>query len=327
MKLLAYNVRTDESMFFQTFAEQYGVELHTLPYSPTLENAGKTEGCDAVSVVTTSITKEILEKWKASGIRCVSTRSVGFDHIDIEAADALDIPVSTVNYTPASVAEYTVMLILMALRKVKTIIMRGSVQDYSLTSVRGRELRTCTVGIIGAGRIGEAVIQRLRGFGCEILVHTLKPNEALAPFVSYVPFEKLLQKSDVISLHAPATAETKHLIGQKEMEKMKDGVVLINAARGTLIDTQALIEGLESGKIGAAALDVLENERKVFYKDLKYKVLSNRELALLQSMPNVILTPHTAFYTEEAVSDMVEYSILSCKYELEGRDNPWRVNG
>lgn len=325
MKLLAYNVRADESMFFQKFAEKYGVELHTLPYSPSLQNAGDTEGCDAVSVVTSSITKEILEKWKASGIRCVSTRTVGFDHIDMEAAKALELPVSTVNYTQASVAEYTVMLIMMALRKVKTIMTRSLVQDFSLTNVRGRELRTCTVGIIGAGRIGEAVIERLRGFGCKILVHTLHPKEDLASFVSFVSMEELLQESDVISLHAPATTETEHLIGPKEIEKMKDGVVLINAARGTLIDTQALIAGLESGKIGAAALDVLENERKIFYKDLKYKVISNRELAVLQSMPNVIITPHTAFYTEEAVSDMVEYSILSCKYEIEGKDNPWRV--
>lgn len=325
MKLLAYNVRADESMFFQKFAEKYGVELHTLPYSPTLENAGNTEDCEAVSVVTSSITKEILEKWKASGIRCVSTRTVGFEHIDIVAAKSLELPVSSVNYTPASVAEYTVMLILMALRKVKTIMIRGLGQDYSLTNVRGRELRTCTVGIIGAGRIGEAVIQRLHGFGCKILVHTRHPKEELVSFVSYVSFDELLQESDVISLHAPASAETEHLIGQKEIDKMNDGVVLINAARGTLIDTPSLIAGLESGKIGAAALDVIENERKLFYKDLKYKVLSNRDLAILQSMPNVIITPHTAFYTEEAVSDMVEYSILSCKNELEGKDNPWRV--
>lgn len=325
MKVLAYNVRTDESMFFQKFAQKYGVELHTLPYSPTLENAGDTEGCDAVSVVTSAITKEILEQWKASGICCVSTRTIGFDHIDIEAAKSLEIPVSSVNYTPASVAEYTVMLILMALRKVKTIMIRGLGQDFSLTNVRGRELRTCTVGIIGAGRIGAAVIRRLHGFGCKILVHTLHPKEELSPFVTYVSFDELLQESDVISLHAPASEETEHLIGQKEIEKMKDGVVLINAARGTLIDTPSLIAGLESGKIGAAGLDVLENERKIFYKDLKYKVLSNRQLAVLQSMPNVIITPHTAFYTEEAVSDMVEYSILSCKNELEGKDNPWRV--
>jgi lactate dehydrogenase-like 2-hydroxyacid dehydrogenase len=322
MKLLAYNVRTDEKMLFQKFADEYGVELHTLPYSPSLENAGDTEGCDAVSVVTSAITKEILEKWKASGIRCVSTRTIGFDHIDIEAAKSLEIPVSSVNYTPASVAEYTIMLILMALRKVKTIMIRGLGQDFSLVNVRGRELRTCTVGIIGAGRIGAAVIERLHGFGCKILVHTLHPKEELTPFVSYVSFDQLLLESDVISLHAPASAETEHLIGQKEIEKMKEGVVLINAARGTLIDTACLIEGLESGKIGAAALDVLENERKIFYKDLKHKVLSNRQLAILQSMPNVIITPHTAFYTEEAVSDMVEYSILSCKNELEGKDNP-----
>jgi D-lactate dehydrogenase len=313
-------------MFFQKFAEEYGVELHALPYSPTLENAGNTEGCDAVSIVTSAITKEVLEKWKASGIRCVSTRTVGFDHIDIEAAKALEIPVSTVNYTQASVAEYTVMLIMMALRKVKTIMTRALVQDFSLTNVRGRELRICTVGIIGAGRIGEAVIHRLRGFGCKILVNTLHPKEELSSFVSYVSLEELWRESDVISLHVPATTETQYLIGEKEIEKMKDGVVLINAARGTLIDTQALIAGLEAGKIGAAALDVLENERKIFYKDAKYKVLTNRELAVLQSMPNVIITPHTAFYTEEAVSDMVEYSILSCKYELEGKDNPWRVN-
>lgn len=325
MKLLAYNVRADEAMFFQRFAEKYGVELHTLPYSPTLENAGNTEGCDAVSIVTSAITKEILEKWKANGIRCVSTRTIGYDHIDIEAAKTLEMPVSTVNYTQASVAEYTVMLILMALRKVKTIMTRALVQDYSLVNVRGRELRTCTVGIIGAGRIGEAVIHRLRGFGCRILVHTFQPKEELASFVTYVSLDELLRRSDIITLHVPATQETKHLIGEKEIEKMKDGVVLINTARGALIDTQALIGGLEAGKIGAAALDVLENERRIFYKDCKYKVLSNRELAILQSMPNVLITHHTAFYTDEAVSDMVENSILSCKYYLEGKENPWRI--
>ena len=213
--------------------------------------------------------------------------------------------VANVDYPPNGVANFAIMLMLMSLRKAGHILKRGEAQDYSLQGKIGRDISTCTVGVIGTGRIGRTVLQHLSGFGCRLLAYDLYPNDEVKKIAEYVPLETLLAESDVITLHTNATEENHHLIDTKAIESMKPGVTIINTARGKLIDSDALIAGLESSKIGAAGLDVLENENGLYYYNRMGDVIPNPELAALRSMPNVILTDHTAFYTHEDVESMV----------------------
>jgi len=312
MKLAVFSYRTDETAYFDKFVEQYNVDAVFTSEAPTLESAGFAKGCDCISIITTKVDEKLLDKLKECGVKFISTRTIGYDHIDIEYAHKIGISVGNVSYSPNSVAEYTVMLILMANRKVKHILERSIGQDYSLKGKQGKELRNQTVGVIGTGRIGETVIKNLSGFGAKIIAYDLYEKETVKEMATYVSMDKLFRESDVITMHTPLTAENHHLINEENIAKMKPGVVIINTARGALIDTPAFIDGIESGKIGAAALDVIEDETNVFYNDFKYAPIKNRELAILMSFPNVTVMPHTAFYTDQAVSDMVENSILSC---------------
>lgn len=310
MKIAVYNYRKfDEAKYFDKFGEQYGAEILPIPATPTMENVNAASGCDAVSCITTPIGEDLLKAWAEMGVKHVSTRTIGFDHIDLEAAKKYGIGISNVTYSTGSVADYTVMMILMALRRMKTIVRRADGWDYSLMGSIGREIQDLTVGIIGTGKIGAHVIRNLSGFGCKMIAYDPYPNDSVKDLVTYMPVEQLMKEADVITLHAPATEDNFHLINKETIETMKDGVVIVNTARGTIIDTTALIDALENGKIGAAAIDVIENEAGIYYGDYKSVVLKNRELAILRDMPNVLSTPHMAFYTENAVSDMVENSI------------------
>jgi D-lactate dehydrogenase len=217
------------------------------------------------------------------------------------------------------------MLMLMVIRKIKLISRVSGAQDFSLQSLRGREIRNMTVGVAGTGRIGARVIEHLSGFGCTILAYDSHQNKEVTRHARYVSWEELLAQSDMLTLHMPATDETHHLIDASSIAKMKDGVYIVNTARGSLIDTAALLDALENKKIAGAALDVIEDETGLYYKDLRETVIANRELAALKSYPNVIVTPHTAFYTDEAMSDMIENSLISCKNFLTGCTIPWEV--
>jgi len=312
MKLAVFSYRNDETEYFNKFVKQYNVDAIYTSDAPTLENLAFVKGCDCISIITTKIDAKLLEKLKEAGIKFISTRTIGYDHIDIEYAHKINIGVGNVLYSPNSVAEYTVMLMLMANRKVKHILERSIGQDYSLKGIQGKELRNQTVGVIGTGRIGETVIKNLSGFGPKIIAFDLYEKESVKELATYVSMDKLFRESDVITMHTPLTAENHHLINKENIAKMKTGVVIINTARGALIDTSAFIDAIENKKIGAAALDVIENETDVFYNDFKYTPIKNRDLAILKSFPNVTVMPHTAFYTDQAVSDMVENSILSC---------------
>ena len=312
MKLAVFSYRTDETEYFNKFVAQYNVDAVYTSQALTLENVEFVKSCDCISIITTKVDAKLLEKIKEFGVKFISTRTVGYDHIDIDYAHKIGIGVGNVTYSPNSVAEYTVMLILMANRKVKHILERSIGQDYSLKAKQGKEIRKQTIGIIGTGRIGETVIKNLSGFGAKIIAYDLYEKDSVKEIATYVSMDKLLRESDVITMHTPLTTENYHLINEENIAKMKPGVVIINTARGALIDTLALIDAIESGKIGAAALDVIENETDVFYNDFKYSPIKSRELAILKSFPNVTLMPHVAFYTDQAVSDMVENSILSC---------------
>jgi D-lactate dehydrogenase len=194
---------------------------------------------------------------------------------------------------------------------------RASVQDFTLKGKIGIELHNATVGVIGTGRIGKTVINELSGFGCNIIAYDIYQNDEVKSKAKYVSLEELYEKSDIITLHAPATEDNYHMINKSAIEQMKTGVIIINCARGSLIDTQALIDGIESGKVGFAGLDVVEQESGLYYFNRMGEPLGNPQLAILKSYSNVIVTPHTAFYTDEAVANMVENSIICAREFVE----------
>lgn len=326
MKMYVYSMREfDELPFFEKYCEQYGIEWEYTTKTPNKENLELAAGFDAVNIITTAIDKEMIDKWYDLGVRCISTRTIGYDHIDYEYAKSKGMGVIHITYSPGSVADYTVMLMLMGCRNIKYIMETANVQDYTLKGKIGKELSDCTVGVIGTGRIGKKVIENLSGFGCKILAYDICESDEVKQKAEYVELDKILTKCDIITMHAPATDNNYHIIDEKAIEKMKSGVILINCARGSLIDTDALIAGIESGKIGFAGLDVIEDEQGLYYFNRMGEPLNNPKLAILRSYANVIVTPHTAFYTNRAVSDMVENSIYCTKELLEGKDTPFRV--
>jgi D-specific alpha-keto acid dehydrogenase len=260
----------------------------------------------------TQVTDSTLLALSQLGVAYISTRSIGYNHIDVKYAEHVGISVENVSYSPDSVADFTLMLMLMAVRNAKSIIRRADAHDYRLNDARGKELRDLTIGVIGTGRIGAAVIGRLRGFGCRTLAHDNHPKTA----ADYVPLDELLKLSDIVTLHTPLNASTHHLLNRQRIGQMKHGAFIINTGRGSLIDTTALISALESGRLAGAALDVLEGEEGIFYADCRNKPIESASLARLQELPNAIISPHTAYHTDHALSDTVENSIINClKFE------------
>jgi D-specific alpha-keto acid dehydrogenase len=304
-----YGCEQDEAVLFREMAPRLGV-------LPTITDAAISEanielalGNRCISVGhKTKITNSTLLALSRVGVTYISTRSIGFNHLDVEYAESVGISVGNVAYSPDSVADYTLMLMLMVLRRAKSVIRRTDVHDYRLSEVRGKELRDLTVGVVGTGRIGAAVMDRLRGFGCRTLAYDTRPTAT----ADYVPLDELIQRSDVVTLHTPLNAETYHLLDRQRIEQMKQGAFIINTGRGALLDTEALIPALESGRLGGAALDVLEGEEGIFYADYRDKSLDSKPLLRLQELPNVIISPHTAYYTDHALSDTVENSITNC---------------
>lgn len=326
MKIAVYNYREfDEGQYFEKFSRQYQVEIVKCYDSPSIDNLSLAKGCYGVSVITTNIDKNIIAYWHDLGVKHISTRTIGYDHIDLAAAKQYGIEVSNVTYSTASVANYTIMMILMTLRKMKMILQRAQGWDYSLNNSIGLELEKMTVGVIGTGAIGEKVIKNLSGFDCNILAYDPFIKETVKKYAKYVSFEQIFKESDILTFHIPATKDTYHLVNQETISLMKDGVIIINSARGSIINTDDLINALESKKIQACALDVVENELGLYYNDYKYTTIGNHQLSILRDMPNVLLTPHMAFYTQQAVSDMVENSIISIVASKEGKENKFKI--
>ena len=264
----------------------------------------------------TQVTNPTLLALGRAGVEYISTRSIGYNHIDVKYAEIVGVTVGNVAYSPDSVADYTLMLMLMAVRNAKSVIRRADAHDYRLSDVRGKELRDLTIGVIGTGRIGTAVMDRLRGFGCRILAHDNRPKNA----VDHVLIDELLQLSDIVTLHTPLDADTYHLLNRRRIAQMKDGAFIINTGRGALLDTEALILALEGGRLGGAALDVLEGEEGIFYTDCGNKPIESAPLVRLQQLPNVLISPHTAYYTDHALRDTVENSLINClNFESEKR--------
>lgn len=320
MKLFVYSMRDfDELPDFERFCQKYDVEWAYTKETPCMENLDMAKGYDVVDIITTVIDSKMIDRWRENGVRCIATRTIGYDHIDWAYAKSVGMGVIHITYSPASVADYAIMMMLMGCRRIKHIMERAAVQDYTLKGKLGRELPDCAVGIIGTGRIGKTVLAHLQGFGCRLLAYDIYESEDVRALAEYTDLEHIFSECDIISLHAPATRDNYHMIDAEAIDKMKQGVMIINCARGSLIDTEALIEGIESGKIGFAGLDVIEHESGLYYFNRMGEPLNNPQLAILRSYSNVLVTPHTAFYTDEAVANMVENSILCAKKYMEGK--------
>jgi D-specific alpha-keto acid dehydrogenase len=318
MGITVYGCGQDEAVLFRATAPRFGV-LPTITAAAVSEaNIELAFGNRCISVGhKNQVTEPILRALGRAGVEYISTRSIGYNHIDVEYAESVGVTVGNVAYSPDSVADYTLMLMLMAVRNAKSIVRSADAHDYRLGDVRGKELRDLTIGVIGTGRIGAAVMDRLRGFGCRILAHDSRPGAA----ADYVPLDELLQVSDIVTLHTPLNADTHHLLNRERIAQLKHGAFIINTGRGSLLDTEALVPALESGRLGGAALDVLEGEEGIFYADRRNRPIEGETLSRLQQLPNVLISPHTAYYTDHALSDTVESSLINCSNFAGGKQH------
>lgn len=327
MRVFAYSLREyDEKKYMDKFCEELGFEYAYTSEYPSLENAELARGYDAVSIITNPMSEALLDKYKELGISYIATRTIGFEHMNTPYMKKIGLRGTNAPYSPNSVANYTIMMMLMACRNINYIMDKARLQDYTLMGKCGKELSLCTVGVIGTGRIGETVLRHLSGFGCKLLAYDPYPKDRLKDIAEYVDLDTILKESDIVTLHVPGMESSRHMIDQAAIAKMKDGVILINAARGMLVDTAAMIEALENGKIGFAALDTIEDEGGIYYLNFEDRPLKSHDRAVLNAMPNVMLSPHMAFYTEQAVSDMVGNAMKGLDHFEKGEKNPFEVD-
>ena len=277
------------------------------------------EGCDAVCVfVNDDVNREVIDKLQVMGVKLIALRCAGYNNVDIEYAYGKIHVVRVPAYSPYAVAEHAMALLLTSIRRIHKAYIRTKDFNFSLNGLTGFDLHGKTVGVIGTGKIGRIFIDICRGFGMHIIAYDKFP--ATDSGIEYVTLDEIWEKSDIISLHCPLTEENKHMINATTMEKMKKGVVIVNTSRGGLIDAEALLEGIKARKVGAACLDVYEEEADVFFEDRSGHILNDDLLSRLISMPNVIVTSHQAFLTEEALNNIAETTvnnILSC-FEKDG---------
>lgn len=311
MKVIFFSVQNYEKPYFEK-ANQSRHQLHFVKDMLTIDTIKKAKGHDVVCCfVTDRLDKKLLSKLAEIGIKLIALRSAGYDHVDLAAAKTYGITVVRApKYSPQAVAEFATALILALNRKVIHAHLKGLKFNFSLEGLMGFNLYQKTVGIIGTGNIGTAFAHIMHGFGCRLLAHDPLPNDTCRKLdVEYVELKKLLNDSDIISLHCLLDEKTRYMIDEAEFAQMKSGVMLINTGRGALINTQALLCALKAKKVGYAGLDVYEKEQGLFFIDHKGKTPQDKQFLKLQSLPNVIITPHQAFFTEEAVENIAKTTI------------------
>ena len=326
MRVFVYNMREfDELAYFEEFTRELGLEMGYTEDAPTIDNCHLADGSDFISIITTPITAEMIDRFMDGGVRMISTRTIGFDHIDLHHAEEKGMVVTHVTYDPEGVAEYNVMMILAAIRNLRSIEGRNRRNDFTLKGLIGRKLSDLTVGVIGAGRIGRSVMRDLSGFGCRIVYCNRSPSPEADRYAERMDPDELLAVSDVISPQLELNDSTRHIIGRDAFSKMKDGAYIVNTARGPLIDTEAMIDSLENGKLAGAALDVVEGEFGLYYNDCGDMDLSGTYMDRLRKMDNVMITHHMAFYYDAAVRDMVHNSLLGMRRMADGEEIPYRL--
>ena len=307
IKVAFYDAKAYDKPSFEKYGGQNDIQFRFLETKLNEDTAALAEGCDAVCVfVNDDVNAEVIAKLHKIGVKLIALRSAGYNNVDVHAAFGKIHVVHVPAYSPYAVAEHAAALLLTSVRRIHKAYNRTREFNFSLNGLTGFDLHGKTVGVIGAGKIGRIFINICRGFGMHVIVFDRHPAD---DEIEYVSLEKLFRRSDVISLHCPLTDETRHLIDGAAIAKMKKGVVIINTSRGALIDAEALLEGIKDRKIGAACLDVYEEEADVFFEDRSGHILSDDVLARLISMPNVIVTSHQAFLTEDALDNIAQMTV------------------
>lgn len=319
IKVAFYDTKPYDKPSFEKYGKQKGIEYKFLETRLNEDTADLARGCDAVCVfVNDTVNQAVINRLYDYGVKLIALRSAGYNNVDVKAAFGKIHVVHVPAYSPYSVAEYAMALLLTSIRRIHKAYNRTREFNFSLNGLTGFDLHGKTVGVIGTGKIGRIFIRICRGFGMHVIAYDLFPAKNSG--IEYVSLDELFARSDVISLHCPLTEETRHMISKESIEKMKDGVVIINTSRGGLIDTEALLSGIKARKIGAACLDVYEEEADIFFEDRSGHILNDDLLSRLISMPNVIVTAHQAFLTKDALNNIAETTvnnILSC-FEKDG---------
>lgn len=306
IKVAFYDTKAYDKPSFENYGTLHDIQFRFLETKLNKDTAALAEGCDAVCVfVNDSVDADVIEKLYDCGVKLVALRSAGYNNVDVRAAFGKIHVVHVPAYSPYAVAEHAAALLLTSVRRIHKAYNRTREFNFSLSGLTGFDLHGKTVGVIGTGKIGRIFIDICRGFGMKVIAYDLYQMDG----IDYVSLETLFAESDVISLHCPLTDETKHMINSTAIAQMKKGVVIVNTSRGALIDAEALLDGIKSRKIGAACLDVYEEEADIFFEDRSGHIMDDELLSRLISMPNVIVTSHQAFLTEDALNNIAETTV------------------
>ncbi len=330
MRVVVFSTKPHDLTSLEAANEDHGHELTFLEPRLTLETVALADGYPVVCpFVNDELGPPVLERLAKFGVGLLALRSAGFSHVDVAAAMDLGIAVARVPaYSPHAVAEHTVGLILALDRKLHRAYARVREGNFSLDGLLGFDLYARTVGVVGTGAIGRVFARIMLGFGCRVVAFDPVPNEETRALgVEYVELQMLFRSSDIVSLHAPLTPATHHLVDDRALGAMKPGVMLINTSRGGLIDTSAVIEGLKSERIGALGLDVYEEEAGLFFEDLSWRIIQDDVLARLLTFPNVLVTAHQAFFTKEALRNIAETTLENITAFERGQSLPNEVRG
>jgi D-lactate dehydrogenase len=312
MKIALFSSKPYDQEYFEQYNTHQNLNITFFETHLNRDTAGLTKGFDAVCVfVNDKIDDETIKKIRQNGIKLIALRCAGFNNIDLESAKRVGVKVVRVpSYSPEAIAEHSLALILTLNRKTHKAYNRIREGNFALNKLMGFNLSKKKVGVIGTGKIGLAFCKILLGLGCEIIAYDKYESQELKDLgVTYKPIDEVFKQSDIISLHCPLTPETKHIINKKSISIMKNGVMIINTSRGALINTADVIEGLTNKTIGYLGIDVYEQEENLFYKDLSEVIIQDDFILRLNSFPNVLITAHQAYFTEEAMTEITKTTL------------------
>ncbi len=318
-KIAFFDTKDYDKASFEATNEKFGFEISFFDTKLTKDTVKLAEGHDVVCVfVNDEINKKVIDGLYKIGVKVIALRCAGFNNVDVKAAKGKLTIVRVPAYSPYAVAEHAIALLLTSVRRIHKAYNRTKEFNFSLSGLTGFDFHGKTVGVVGTGKIGRIFIDICKGFGMNIYAFDKFPAKDLD--VKYVSLDELWEKCDIISFHCPLTEENFHMVDAEAIKKMKKGVILVNTSRGGLIDSEALLEGIKQRKIGAACLDVYEEEASFFFKDFSGHILEDDTLARLITMPNVIVTSHQAFLTREALANIAETTLTNIADVLAGKE-------
>ena len=312
MKIAFFDAKTYDKPSFDKYGGEKDIKIKYFETKLNEDTVELAQGCDAVCVfVNDTVNAAVIDRLCELGVQVIALRCAGFNNVDMKYAFGKIHVLRVPAYSPYAVAEHTMAMLLTSIRRIHKAYIRTRDFNFSLNGMTGFDLYGKTVGVIGTGRIGRVFIDICRGFGMKVLAYDKFPAEGLADGenIRYASLDEIFKESDIISLHCPLNEETYHIINEESLDKCKKGVVILNTSRGALVDAEALLANIKSRKVGAACLDVYEEESDFFFEDYSGHIMEDDTLARLISMPNVIVSSHQAFLTEEALSNIAQTTI------------------